>query len=339
MSEMVNKVRISGFLRENNLNIAAHNGVGVIRGNVVVTVEETGFTPVDIRVDYYATAGTKAYDGLVKMLPTTAVSYSAIKSMYPTMSDAEIKAKATKVDVLGSLEENMFKGRDGSVVTAPRIKGFGLFAKEGDFVPYENITATAYVETIGEETDKDGAPTGRYVLNVCVPNCFTKRDGTAVKDGFKFKLVCVDPVAPYLATYCPVGSTLPFIARIVTHEKNTAPVATAAPVVGVNNNLAPTVSVVQEIEIIGVSVNPMDYTETNGYDPADVRDMLASRALRMEAIEKNDSVAPARNPAAPSLPTRATPVASSLGAGLAGNPTPAPAAPATTLNGMSDLVF
>lgn len=317
MADLVNKVRVCGYLRENNLVADTRNGVGVVRGNVVVAVEENNFSPVDVRVDYYATAGTKSYDGLLKMLPDSAVSFKALKTQYPMMSDEEVKAKATKVDAIGALEENAFKGRDGDVVTSPRIKGFGLFVKEKEFIPYENIVATAYVMSLSEETDKEGGTTGRLIVNVCIPNCFKKRDGTEVKDGFVFKLVCSDPVASYLSTYCSPGSTLPFIARNSVKEVVSAPLAAGGTVVGVNNYIPTAVSVVQELEIIGVSANPIDYTESHGFNPAEIRDILATREVRLEKIKAESTVA-------------AKPVV-----GIAGGPafpTPAPAAPTAQAN-------
>lgn len=340
MAKFVNRARVCGYLRENNLVADTRNGNGVVRGNVVIAVEEANFAPVDVRVDYYANAGTKAYDGLVKMLPGSAISYKDLKTQYPMMSDEEIKAKASKVEASGSIEENLFKGRDGEMVNTTRIKGFGLFPKDTNFVPYENITANGYVSSLVEETDKEGNATGRLVVNVAVPNCFTKRDGTEVKDAFILKLVCSDPVASYLSTYCSAGSTLPFIARHAVKEAPvSAPVGGGA-VVGVNNYVPAPVSVVQELVIIGVSANPIDFTETDGFSAADVREMLATRGVREEKIKNGDETprpagtvvlpTPSASVATPALTTAANPAPSVA---------PNRSGVSSNLSGLGDLTF
>lgn len=161
LKELENNVRISGILKEVNLEIKPNKkepNIKQIMGNIVVMVEDPTKKVVnEHEINLFAKESSKLFKGYVTVMN----EYKA--------ADVVGKENADLVTVQGSLDENKYLGSDGIVKQFNRIRG--LFVNRVEAL--EKHEALAQMEVVVQgitpnEIIVDGVPqqNGELKLNV-----------------------------------------------------------------------------------------------------------------------------------------------------------------------------
>ena len=152
-----NKVTMSGFLNEINVEEREKDGRKYLTGNIKIQTANESVVPVNV----FAFENTKK--------GTINPSYTQIKnvcdkgvSMVVTNGDT---SKATKVRASNCrLEENMFVSRfNSNIVNSQRISG-SFFALNVTEDPKASFNCGIYITAIKDEVDSDGEETGRLII-------------------------------------------------------------------------------------------------------------------------------------------------------------------------------
>lgn len=157
LKELTNSIRITGILKENNLEIKPNKkdpSVRQIMGNIVI-LSVVGDKVNEHRVELFAKESSKLFKG-----------YETIMKECKSI-EVHGKENATKLTVTGSIDGNDYVGQDGVLKEYNRIRG--LFVNRVDdptTVKDEALAQIALVVTnIRPKTNKDGEETGEYGID------------------------------------------------------------------------------------------------------------------------------------------------------------------------------
>lgn len=159
-------VTVEGILAEKKLEaVKTPDGKDVIRGSLVVKVDDTHMITLNVYVGKLTNAGTenRAYSGMLTVM-----------NEYKSIAEVGIE-EATKIRCrTGSLQPNTYIDRaTGEVRTNVRYSA--SFVNRVDessakgFVPQATFEVEGYINSLRDEVDKTGEPTGRLILSLLVP--------------------------------------------------------------------------------------------------------------------------------------------------------------------------
>lgn len=205
-----NSVMIAGFLKENNLELVTDaNGNQVVRGSLTISTSNTE----SHRVQFYVKETSKAFEGMLDVLPDNTVSIAShIKNTPGANFDDAVKA-ATKIWALGSIEEYAKKTgeREDSRVSIRGSKA-GLSKVQDDpskITPKADFAVDVYIENMCDETDENDNETGRVILTALIP----KYDDSV--DRVDFVTDIENHVSEYIKKNYSVGDTVKIKGELV----------------------------------------------------------------------------------------------------------------------------
>ena len=168
LKALKNTVDVIGRVKEVNLELGTtRDGKENIKGNVVVLVEESVNGEArshDIRVRVYSNKFKR--DGNINGLYT---GYETVMNEYKSIADVGDKKEADLVHVQGSLELNEYISQDGTKRSSNQVSGKFFNRITTDDVkkrrgPKAVATITGVVESIKDDLDSDGLPSGKKIL-------------------------------------------------------------------------------------------------------------------------------------------------------------------------------
>jgi hypothetical protein len=156
LRELTNAVRITGTLKEMNLEIKPNKKdptVKQIQGNIVILSVVDGKAN-EHRVELFAKDTSKLFKG-----------YETVKNEYKAIDTVGVE-NATRLTVTGSVDGNDYYGQDGQLREVNRIRG--LFVNRVDDAAVQD-EAIAQIELVVKNlrplTDKEGIETGEYAID------------------------------------------------------------------------------------------------------------------------------------------------------------------------------
>ena len=168
LKALKNEVNVIGRVKEVNLEEGTtRDGKENIKGNVIVLVEENVNGEVrshDIRVRVYSNKFKR--DGNINGLFS---GYETVMNEYKSIADTGNKHEADLVHVQGTLELNEFIGQDGSKHSNNQVSAKFFNRITTDDVkkrkgPKAVATIAGVVESIKDDLDSDGLPSGKKIL-------------------------------------------------------------------------------------------------------------------------------------------------------------------------------
>ena len=229
-------------------------------------------TTMDIPVSLFAmkykkdsTEISKIYENLLK-----------IKSDYTSIAAAGNEDDADRVRIKGSLEENLFTGQDGNIVSYTKIRGsfVNRISKDecGNYATFGNVIVIGKMK----EEVKGGEPTGKLKVDAVS----SKYDGSV--DVLHF-IVSSSEAIDYMQSHYNEGDTVE-VAGIINYssriEQIQKEVGFGAPIVE-----RKTIST-RELIITSGSEEPFD--EDKAYSKEDITKELTKREARIEEILNNN---------------------------------------------------
>lgn len=162
LRELANNIRVVGTLKEKNLEIKPNKkdpSVKQIMGSIVVEVVD-GDKINEIEVNLFAKESSKLYKG-----------YLTIYKEFKALSDFP-REEASRVSVVGSVDENVYAGQDGELRKFNRFRGlFVNRIEDKDLARDASLakdSAVAQVEllinNIRQKTDNEGVETGELSI-------------------------------------------------------------------------------------------------------------------------------------------------------------------------------
>lgn len=207
-----NTVKITGYLKENNLEKITTDKGDAIRGSIIVA---TG-TKSSYKVQYYVSEFTKLGDpskdfaDISELLPAKTVTVAGYLKEHSEAGVDEALSNATKVWTISRFDEYATKQgeRENSYVSN---KGYKIgFPKEDSFTPKAEFEVDICIGNIEKELDEEENETGRLIIEGLIP----KYDDSI--DKVTFIAPVEDNVAKYIETKCKVGDTVFFSGDMVS---------------------------------------------------------------------------------------------------------------------------
>lgn len=158
LREMQNDIRITGTLKSVDLEVKPNKKdpkVKQIMGSITVMVED----PINNRVheheiNLFAKETSKLFKG-----------YNTVKNEYRA-ADTVGKENADRVQIVGSLDENMYVSQDGKLKEFNRNRGLFVNRVTEEGLKDEAIAQLELlVNNITEKTDAEGVETGEYIID------------------------------------------------------------------------------------------------------------------------------------------------------------------------------
>lgn len=282
-----NKVRIVGYLKENNLELITNSrGDSVVRGSLVIATDEVNSHKVQFYVAEKTKAGepSKDYAELVKLLPESTVTVASYLEADPSADFQTAANAATKIWAMARFDEYA-KNKDGKEVSSVTMKGFraGLktAADKNPFAPVAEFTVDAYIDTITEEV----GDTGRLVLETYLP----KYDGSVQK--IVFVAPTEDGIASYIKGHYAPHDTVMLTGDIVSIQQRKL-VEDTAPGAFFGRALEPQyeTTFVRERIIRGGSATPIHQGEEGCIADAAVKSGLVMRKMTIDGNTAKDGM-------------------------------------------------
>lgn len=280
----VNRVKIVGFIKENNLEkIRSAKDMDVIRGSLVVATDKISSHRVQFWVPEFLHNGSESedYKALESLLPENTISVASYLKNNTEANFADAIEVATKVWVLATLEEYATrKGeRETSVATLRGFKaGVSKTSEEKPFVPCAEFDVDIYVNKLEPEVDESGAETGRLLVEGLIP----KYDNSV--DKIEFIAVAEDNVAAYInANYHP-GDTATIKGDVVSIQERILKEQDTTEFFGRTPDPQYETKFIRERRILGGSAKPIKQGEEGCISSDFVREALL---LREEKMQRN----------------------------------------------------
>ena len=300
MRRVANKVQIEGYLRENNLELIRNDKQEeVIRGSLVVALDNVRSCRAQFYVSRFNTLKpgettrqeSKAYGRLVELLPGNTISISSLMKDQAAMTFDVAKESATKVWIIGALQEYIRKDEKGEVISSTTIKGLSAGIKtESDKHPFTQkaeFEVEMYIEGKRPEM-KDGEETGRIVLTGLIP----EYDDSVSRIEFVTEL---GDATDYIEENYNVGQTVKVYGDVINTyvrvEKE-----------GGGHTFGRTLepqyetTFTSERQIFGGTATPLDEDDENALKKAEIKAALASRQQKIEKQPAKDDAPKAVNP-------------------------------------------
>ena len=313
MRRVANKVQIEGYLRENNLELIRNDKQEeVIRGSLVVALDNVRSCRAQFYVSRFNTLKpgettrqeSKAYGRLVEQLPGNTISISSLMKDQAAMTFDVAKESATKVWIIGALQEYIRKDEKGEVISSTTIKGLSAGIKtESDKHPFTQkakFKVEMYIEGKRPEM-KDGEETGRIVLTGLIP----EYDDSVSRIEFVTEL---GDATDYIEENYNVGQTVKVYGDVINTyvrvEKE-----------GGGHTFGRTLepqyetTFTSERQIFGGTATPLDEDDENALKKAEIKAALALRQQKIDNMPAKDDAPKAVNPKKGFTETPAAPAA------------------------------
>ena len=300
MRRVANKVQIEGYLRENNLELIRNDKQEeVIRGSLVVALDNVRSCRAQFYVSRFNTLKpgettrqeSKAYSRLVELLPGNTISISSLMKDQAAMTFDVAKESATKVWIIGALQEYIRKDEKGEVISSTTIKGLSAGIKtESDKNPFTQkaeFEVEMYIEGKRPEM-KDGEETGRIVLTGLIP----EYDDSVSRIEFVTEL---GDATDYIEENYNVGQTVKVYGDVINTyvrvEKE-----------GGGHTFGRTLepqyetTFTSERQIFGGTATPLDEDDENALKKAEIKAALALRQQKIDNMPAKDDAPKAVNP-------------------------------------------
>lgn len=300
MRRVANKVQIEGYLRENNLELIRNDKQEeVIRGSLVVALDNVRSCRAQFYVSRFNTLKpgettrqeSKAYGRLVELLPGNTISISSLMKDQAAMTFDVAKESATKVWIIGALQEYIRKDEKGEVISSTTIKGLTAGIKtESDKHPFTQkaeFEVEMYIEGKRPEM-KDGEETGRIVLTGLIP----EYDDSVSRIEFVTEL---GDATDYIEENYNVGQTVKVYGDVINTyvrvEKE-----------GGGHTFGRTLepqyetTFTSERQIFGGTATPLDEDDENALKKAEIKAALALRQQKIDNMPTKDDAPKAVNP-------------------------------------------
>lgn len=205
------KAYVMGVLSEKNLELKSENNKKWIAGSLTVKTSDVNF----IKFNVYVNELTK------DSKPNS--NFTGIQTvMNEYHSIAEVgEEEATKIKVSGDL--NPFRSQAGRDELGYKSNFFNRLKEGEDYEPKAEFSVETYIASIVPETDKEGAETGRTVVNGWIPTY----------NGIEpIKLVADQDVGASIESMFAAGQTVEFYGEIINNRVETIteiPVAIGKP--------------------------------------------------------------------------------------------------------------
>lgn len=300
MRRVANKVQIEGYLRENNLELIRNDKQEeVIRGSLVVALDNVRSCRAQFYVSRFNTLKpgettrqeSKAYSRLVELLPGNTISISSLMKDQAAMTFDVAKESATKVWIIGALQEYIRKDEKGEVISSTTIKGLSAGIKtESDKHPFTQkaeFEVEMYIEGKRPEM-KDGEETGRIVLTGLIP----EYDDSVSRIEFVTEL---GDATDYIEENYNVGQTVKVYGDVINTyvrvEKESGGHT-------FGRTLEPQyeTTFTSERQIFGGTATPLDEDDENALKKAEIKAALAKRQQKIDEMPVKDDAPKAVNP-------------------------------------------
>ena len=300
MRRVANKVQIEGYLRENNLELIRNDKQEeVIRGSLVVALDNVRSCRAQFYVSRFNTLKpgettrqeSKAYSRLVELLPGNTISISSLMKDQAAMTFDVAKESATKVWIIGALQEYIRKDEKGEVISSTTIKGLTAGIKtESDKHPFTQkaeFEVEMYIEGKRPEM-KDGEETGRIVLTGLIP----EYDDSVSRIEFVTEL---GDATDYIEENYNVGQTVKVYGDVINTyvrvEKESGGHT-------FGRTLEPQyeTTFTSERQIFGGTATPLDEDDENALKKAEIKAALALRQQKIDNMPAKDDAPKAVNP-------------------------------------------
>ena len=287
-------------MRENNLEpIRNDKQEEVIRGSLVVALDNVRSCSAQFYVSRFNTLKpgettrqeSKAYSRLVELLPGNTISISSLMKDQAAMTFDVAKESATKVWIIGALQEYIRKDEKGEVISSTTIKGLTAGIKtESDKHPFTQkaeFEVEMYIEGKRPEM-KDGEETGRIVLTGLIP----EYDDSVSRIEFVTEL---GDATDYIEENYNVGQTVKVYGDVINTyvrvEKE-----------GGGHTFGRTLepqyetTFTSERQIFGGTATPLDEDDENALKKAEIKAALALRQQKIDNMPAKDDAPKAVNP-------------------------------------------
>lgn len=314
MRRVANKVQIEGYLRENNLELIRNDKQEeVIRGSLVVALDNVRSCRAQFYVSRFNTLKpgettrqeSKAYSRLVELLPGNTISISSLMKDQASVTFDVAKKSATKVWIIGALQEYIRKDEKGEAISSTTIRGLSAGIKtESDKHPFTQkaeFEVEMYIEGKRPEM-KDGEETGRIVLTGLIP----EYDDSVSRIEFVTEL---GDATDYIEENYNVGQTVKVYGDVINTyvrvEKE-----------GGGHTFGRTLepqyetTFTSERQIFGGTATPLDEDDENALKKAEIKAALALRQQKIDNMPAKDDAPKAVNPKKGFTETPAAPAAS-----------------------------
>lgn len=156
-------VTVEGILSEKKLEeVVGDDGKRTIRGTVTVKVDDTNFVTLNVWVNEVTAKGAvnNAFAGM-----------QTVMNEYQSIAEVGEEAATRVFCKRGQLQPNSYVNREDLMIrTGVRYSASYLTrVAPGAFSPRAEFEVEAYINTMIEETDKEGQPTGRIKMGLFVP--------------------------------------------------------------------------------------------------------------------------------------------------------------------------
>lgn len=160
LREGTNFVHLVGKLEENNLEKVTVDKKNVIRGNLIIGTDTDKKFKVNFYVNEFTASGaeSKAYKSLNAVVDEYV---SRAKALNEGLGENDISV----VEIKGGFSVNDFiSKKTGEIITELNIRSMFPNRIMGDYEPKAEFEVETYFETIEDEVDENGAPTGRVKI-------------------------------------------------------------------------------------------------------------------------------------------------------------------------------
>lgn len=289
LKQAINKVFIEGILSETNLDYKSYMKDGktmeAITGTVTVLVEkEVNGIPesYQIEVHYFNNKYTKqgkenpSYNDLLR-----------VKNEFKSIASCGSREEADKVRITGEITMNEFYGRDGKLVSSPRVRASFINKATGRFNPKCDFEMTFTISNMKYVVDADGVEVEPKKLEI---TGIVPRFGGAV-DVMKFYATSPNVISVIEGAWknddtVKAGGRLNFNSKTETYLE---PVDFGEPVERVR-----TVST-RELIIARGNESPLEGDYANDID--ELTQALRERKARLEALKDKKNNSPRKAPA------------------------------------------
>lgn len=297
LKALKNEVNVIGRVKEVNLEEGTtRDGKENIKGNVIVLVEENVNGEVrshDIRVRVYSNKFKR--DGNINGLFS---GYETVMNEYKSIADTGNKHEADLVHVQGSLELNEYISQDGTKRSSNQVnaKFFNRITTEDVKKrkgPKAVATIAGVVESIKDDLDSDGLPSGKKILKGFNVDFFGELRENS-KPIIPFEAVVEENLADAFDGLYDVGDTGKFSMKIENYAKDASEEDVEEQVSGFGST-----EELQDVKKEFVNqLNVIGGTEPfNNGQEYDEEQILEAREWRKKAIESLESgYVPAETP-------------------------------------------
>lgn len=300
MRRVANKVQIEGYLRENNLELTRNDKQEeVIRGSLVVALDNVRSCRAQFYVSRFNTLKpgettrqeSKAYGRLVELLPGNTISISSLMKDQAAMTFDVAKESATKVWIIGALQEYIRKDEKGEAISSTTIRGLSAGIKtENDKHPFTQkaeFEVEMYIEGKRPEM-KDGEETGRIVLTGLIP----EYDDSVSRIDF-----VTEPgdATDYIEENYNIGQTVKVYGDVINTyvrvEKEDG-----GHTFGRTIEPQYETTFTSERQIFGGTATPLDEDDENGLKKVEIKAALTKRQQKIDEMPVKDDTPKAVNP-------------------------------------------